>query len=547
MKKRVLVCGESSHLGSGFGKYTKNLMQRLYDSEKYDIAELSCYRTTSTPKTEPWTIYPVAVDKNHPSYDEYQKIENNKYGQWRYDLALIYFKPHIVVDFRDFWNFTFQETSPLRNFYHWLIAPTYDSAPPRIDVVNRFKNADTLCFHTQGAMDNLVQEYNYKSDNIGNIVSDAIDHTIFKPIGYSKKFHKIKFGLPDNSFIVGSVMRNQKRKLIPDLLSTFAKFAANHSEKNPILYLHTSYPEIMGWDLPALLLEYNIANRVYITYICKQCEHYFASKYKGMSTHCTKCGKYAASIANVQRHISDQDLCKIYNLFDVYVQYAICEGFGIPPVEAAACGVPIITIDSEAMGEVGKNLNAMMVPVKRIFRELETNANRIYPDNDALYAKLIECSNMDNNTLNNIGKSCRKSCLDNYNWHKTAIAYQEIFDSVDISKKLSWDDTPKRNTNPSYKVPSHTSNRDMIYDIIDNIIYDPFLKKTDFIELLIRCLDDGVITEGAIVKPFSLNEGIKLLEAYMNNKNGLELLRLKDPLVMSAYDNKMKDFIEYNK
>ena len=65
-KKRIMMVGESSHVKSGFGNYTKEILSRLYATNKYEIAELSCYRTPEDPKTEPWKIYPVAVSSNDP-------------------------------------------------------------------------------------------------------------------------------------------------------------------------------------------------------------------------------------------------------------------------------------------------------------------------------------------------------------------------------------------------------------------------------------------------------------------------------------------------
>ena len=39
-KKRILMIAESHNLSSGFGRYTIEILQRLYDSNKYEIAEL---------------------------------------------------------------------------------------------------------------------------------------------------------------------------------------------------------------------------------------------------------------------------------------------------------------------------------------------------------------------------------------------------------------------------------------------------------------------------------------------------------------------------
>lgn len=543
MKKRILMCAESSHIGSGFGNYTKNILQRLYDTGKYEIAELSCYRDITVPKNEPWKIYPVAVKSNHPLYKEYASNEANQFGQWRFDLALTDFKPHIVFDVRDFWNFLYQETSPLRSFYHWVLVPTYDSAPPKIETVNTFRNADYLCFHTEWAKNSLVKNYHYSSSNIGPILSDSIDHNIFKPIEYSKSHHKNKFNISSDTFIIGSVMRNQKRKLIPDLIETFAKLVEKYSDKKLVLYLHTSYPDGLGWDLPSLLLEHNVYSNVLLTYKCASCEHFFPSVFRGIKTICHKCQKNA-NIASVRHSVSDKNLASIYNLFDMYVQYAICEGFGIPPIEAAACSVPVITIDHEAMGEVGKNIGASLVPVQKIFREQETNANRCYPDNNELLNSMIEYINMDLSSLNSLGKLCRQKTLNHYSWDKTAKEFENLFDSIDINKKLDWN-SGKKSVDTSYDVNAKNNNhRDIIYDIIDNIIKEPQLKNTNFIEELIKSANDKFVMNGQRAIPFSVESYTRILETYLKSKVSLEEMRTNPMIQLS---DKLTDFIEYSK
>jgi glycosyltransferase involved in cell wall biosynthesis len=50
--------------------------------------------------------------------------------------------------------------------------------------------------------------------------------------------------------------------------------------------------------------------------------------------------------------IPDEDLVSIYNLATVYVQPSLYEGFGLPAVEAVACGTPIAVARSQCMVEV---------------------------------------------------------------------------------------------------------------------------------------------------------------------------------------------------
>lgn len=50
--------------------------------------------------------------------------------------------------------------------------------------------------------------------------------------------------------------------------------------------------------------------------------------------------------------LSDEDLVKLYNTADVYVRISEYEGFGIPALEAMACGCPVITSNAGSLPEV---------------------------------------------------------------------------------------------------------------------------------------------------------------------------------------------------
>jgi len=50
--------------------------------------------------------------------------------------------------------------------------------------------------------------------------------------------------------------------------------------------------------------------------------------------------------------VSDEDLPYIYNRASVFVYPSLYEGFGLPPLEAMACGVPVITANNSSLPEV---------------------------------------------------------------------------------------------------------------------------------------------------------------------------------------------------
>ncbi|MBI3624045.1 glycosyltransferase family 4 protein [Candidatus Saccharibacteria bacterium] len=51
-------------------------------------------------------------------------------------------------------------------------------------------------------------------------------------------------------------------------------------------------------------------------------------------------------------YVDDQDLPAVYSGASVFVYPSIYEGFGIPPLEAMACGVPVITSNKASLPEV---------------------------------------------------------------------------------------------------------------------------------------------------------------------------------------------------
>lgn len=519
-KPRLLMCAESSNIKSGFGLYTREILSRLYKSNLFEIAELSCYHTIESPKLVPWKVYPNAVLKNHPNHDKYQQSPINAFGLWRFDKTVLDFKPDIVLDIRDFWMLSYQEISPLRPYFNWVVAPTVDSLPQKNEWLMTFANADLVLGHTDWAL-SYLKEVN-RNINTGFAVSDSVDTNNFIPLSYSKKYHKSKFLIPQDSFIIGSVMRNQKRKLIPNLMNVLQKLIQFTGNKKIYLYLHTSYPESNGWSIPELIQEYNVHNNVLFTYYCNECKQAHGSVYQGITKTCPFCKKSFAKLPNVQDGLSDPQMADIYNLFDFYVQYAICEGLGIPQLEAASCGIPICSVDYSAMSEVTSKLDAFKVSYA-LHKELETNAFRAIPNDSHLVQIIYDYMKLSDDEKEKISSKMRNNILDNYSWDKTAETLIEQL--LQLTPKNIWDQPLV--TNHSVKVPDNLSNRDFVKFIVCDVIKSPHLWKSNFIQEIIKNLDHGFVYTNGFTK-YDKTIAIKTLESYLNNKIVLEKIRSKE-------------------
>lgn len=537
MKKRVFLTNDSSFLDTGYGVYGKEILSRLHNSGKYEVAELGCYASVGSEqiKSIPWKFYPNAVAQNDERINAYKANALNQFGLWRFNRAILDFKPHIVFDVRDYWMLAYQEMSPYKKYFNWVIMPATDSAPPKIDWLYTYQNADIIMPYTKWAI-NTLKKYGSKNLNIFPKTANAgINANEFYPLPEKEELKKKFFNI-DNALVTGLVMRNQKRKLIPDIMLAYKKYLESLKESGQmdiynrsILYFHTSHPEETGWDLPALLLEFGLLDKTYFSYVCRNCDEFFPNKFQGTITGCPHCHNRTACFVSPSNGIPTKKLNIVYNLFDIFIQYAICEGFGMPQVEAAACGLQLASVDYSAMTEICDNLNGIKIPIQRTFRELETNADRVYPDIEfttkMLYDFFVNTSN-DSKAENS--KKIRDLCINQYTWDHVYKVWDECFESIDINSKARWDDPNISKTNhQNAKVPDNLNSQEFVEFICNNIINEPGLVNTANIQTIIRDLDVHLVSRNNGVLSFNRNHAIESLDALLNNKVSCETMRVE--------------------
>lgn len=134
-----------------------------------------------------------------------------------------------------------------------------------------------------------------------------------------------RFNLPADRFIVGMVAANKgtpPRKSIPQVIEAFAEFLKRPGCADSLLVLHTEMDQrAQGIDVAACLAFYGVPE---------------------------------ANVRTSDQHraATPPTMAQLFNCLDVLVNPAMGEGFGVPIIEAAACGTPAIVGDWTAMPEV---------------------------------------------------------------------------------------------------------------------------------------------------------------------------------------------------
>jgi hypothetical protein len=492
-KPKILWVGEATYLHTGYSVYGRELLNRLYNTNKYQIAEQMCYAIPNDQRinSSKWRCYANGpLPNNQSEHDAYMSTPTNQFGYWRYHDICLDFEPDLVISITDPWMHEYQFSSPYRRLHKHIVMPTVDSHPQNPSYIQMYGEADRVAaYSTYGKR--VLEEQSNHTINIFDVLRPGFDKSSFHPI-CDRQALKEKMLLPvsHNAKIIGTVMRNQKRKLYDDLFLSFRKYLDKHPQDDTYLYCHTSYPD-MGFNIPRLLKEHRIANRVLFTYICSRCKKTLPAFFSDVKRHCPFCNNHM-SLPTTQLGASNQQLGEIYNLFDVYVQYAQAEGAGMPAVEAAGCGVPVMEVDFSAMEDYVQCVKGTPIPVQRLYREVETHFYRAYPDNDIFVEQLREVLEQTSGSYQD-RLNHHHNALSFFNWDEVAAKWEKMIDSLNITESL-WRTQPfihrPNKVNPNLPNPAFVENA------IVNITGKPEIINTFVGQRMLRDLNYGSSLKG---------------------------------------------------
>ena len=475
-KKKILFCSEATFLNTGYATYTREILNYLHSTNMYELAEMACYGERDDYRAAgiPWKFYGVIPNASSSEQEKKQYAENPtaQFGEFIFESVCLDFQPDIVCDIRDFWMLDFADRSPFRPYFKWCIMPTVDARPQARQWIATYQSADACLTYSDWAGEVLRDQSGGKINYLGSAPPSA--HHAYSPVE-DRDALRASHGISPDMKIIGTVMRNQRRKLYPDLFQAFKILLDKaHDSSKYMLYCHTSYPDL-GWDIPELLQEFQLSSKVLFTYVCAQTNKTFPSLYKGAIAQSPFTGEYGATLCSVRNGASYEDLSQIINMFDIYVQYANCEGFGLPQVEAAACGIPVMGTDYSAMESVLRSLGGIPIKPKGLYKELETGCLRAVPDNELAAEKLLEFFNQPRSMRQKKGFDTRNAFLKDFQWDKSGKVWKDYFDTVEIKTNNSgWQSPPNINTPaPKPKDVNGASPAHLARWLILNVLCDP--------------------------------------------------------------------------
>jgi glycosyltransferase involved in cell wall biosynthesis len=258
-------------------------------------------------------------------------------------------------------------------------------------------------------------------------VPHGINTDVFKPATHDEKitFRK-EIGLPEDAFIIGMVAHNQYRKMVNRLIDAFQIFLA----KNPasLLVMHCLPRDATGWDLVQILKDRGLTNNVLFT------------------------DKASKGVGDI--HVPESEMRTLYCSFDVHALSTGGEGFGVPIVEAMACGIPNVITDftttkefltDKTVSEDGKvqyvNSRGIAVPITDI--ETHHTGGIWAKANVPMMAQAFQYLKDNSGEAKQMGMKARKFAVENYDNELVKTKWKELYRDFD-----SFADSALMNKNP---------------------------------------------------------------------------------------------------
>lgn len=302
----------------------------------------------------------------------YPKIRD----MWGADAILNHqrdFRAHTAITLQDLWVV---HPKPLNELKNWIAIVPIDHEKVPEPILHRLKMAYRIVTYSK---------FGYNELKRVGLHSTYIPHTVntelLKPA--DKIQAKKKLGIPPELFIFGMVAANKdnpSRKSFQECMDAFAIFHKKHPRSG--MYFHTILDMEGGFNINAY------------------------AKFLGIQDFVFHLPPYD-QMFNVKR----EDMHNVYNAMDVLLNPSSNEGFGVPIIEAQACGVPAIVNDFTAMPELVEEGKTGYITKVNWKRWTPLGAYVGLPDYMSIYDKMELVFKADRKKM---GEAAIKKIVENY-------------------------------------------------------------------------------------------------------------------------------------
>lgn len=471
-KKKILFQSDSSLAKTGFGRSAKEVLLHLYKTDKYDLVEYCCSKHWSNDPEhhrKPWPSFGTIPD-NMMELQSIAPDEQSKrlasYGLHYLDKIIYQEKPDIYIAVQDIWGIDFAIDKPWFNEITSVLWTTLDSLPilkSAREIAPKVKNYWVWSSFAEEAMHQLGHKH-------VRTVHGAISPNEFHRLSNQQRAQlRHQFKIPQDSFIIGFVFRNQPRKSVPNLIEGYKIFKRQNPQiKNPRLLLHTHWNE--GWRIHDLANEHKIPlNEIITTYICNKCRTYLVQAYVGEGIQCPFCQSVDTfSSTSPGNGVSEKQLNEVYNLMDVYCHPFTSGGQEIPVQEAKLTELITLVTNYSCGAEMCCDKAASLPLEWQEYREPDSLFIKATTSPFSIAKQLTRVLKMKPEERAKMGKQARAWALENFSSEAVGNIIEQF---IDASPLTSYEfPPPHEEPNAFGEVNGQLENEEWLIHLYKNIL-----------------------------------------------------------------------------
>ena len=211
----------------------------------------------------------------------------------------------------------------------------------------------------------------------------------------------------------------------------------------------------------------------------------------------------------------------------------------MPQVEAGAAGVPVMSVDYSAMNDVVHKLKGYPIKVNQYFKEMETRAIRVYPDNNDFVRIVRDYLKLPDMLKQQKRHETRQLVEKYYNWDDIAKKWENYLDNIKlVGIQGQWD----KPLSPIEKIPKLDDSRnpyDNVVELVSKVLPNHQICTSKVLLNMIRDLDYGFTINGMQTQGYDVDHVRDTINNIINNHN-TTVQAMANPHLMNK-----EDFIEY--